>query len=138
MAIDLGYPKAVLVLLEAGADVALVKTDGKDPMKAAKEKERAKNMFALGLLSWIYTRPTAGTEAFLTRKFGSRPDILAANLAALRAGWNYGETTEDFASSFVVAPAWNSGLAPPKENASILTLMSSSLSCLAIRIASGS
>ena len=70
-----------------------------------KEKERAKNMFALGLLSWMYTRPTTGTEAFLTKKFGARPDILAANLAALRAGWNYGETTEDFASSFVVAPA---------------------------------
>ena len=70
-----------------------------------KEKERAKNMFALGLLSWMYTRPTTGTEAFLTKKFGARPDILAANLAALRAGWNYGETTEDFASSLVVAPA---------------------------------
>ena len=62
-----------------------------------KEKERAKNMFALGLLSWLYTRPTTGTEAFLTTKFGAQPEILAANLAALRAGWNYGETTEDFA-----------------------------------------
>ena len=70
-----------------------------------KEKERAKNMFALGLLSWMYTRPTTGTEAFLTKKFGARPDILEANLAALRAGWNYGETTEDFASTYVVAPA---------------------------------
>jgi 2-oxoglutarate ferredoxin oxidoreductase subunit alpha len=70
-----------------------------------KEKERAKNMFALGLLSWMYTRPTAGTEAFLEKKFGARPEILAANLAALRAGWNYGETTEDFASSYVVQPA---------------------------------
>ena len=75
------------------------------PGLTRKEKERAKNMFALGLLSWMYTRPTTGTEAFLTRKFGARPDILAANLAALRAGWNYGETTEDFASSYVVAPA---------------------------------
>ncbi|MBD3784645.1 MAG: 2-oxoacid:acceptor oxidoreductase subunit alpha [Micrococcales bacterium] len=70
-----------------------------------KEKERAKNMFALGLLSWMYTRPTAGTEAFLTKKFGGHPEILEANLAALRAGWNYGETTEDFASSFVVKAA---------------------------------
>ena len=75
------------------------------PGLTRKEKERAKNMFALGLLSWMYTRPTTGTEAFLTSKFGARPDILAANLAALRAGWNYGETTEDFASSYVVAPA---------------------------------
>ncbi|MBM6399873.1 2-oxoacid:acceptor oxidoreductase subunit alpha [Phycicoccus sp. MQZ13P-5] len=70
-----------------------------------KEKERAKNMFALGLLSWMYTRPTSGTEAFLQKKFGGRPEILAANLAALTAGWNYGETTEDFASTYVVQPA---------------------------------
>ncbi len=70
-----------------------------------KEKERAKNMFALGLLSWMYNRPTEGTRAFLTAKFGAAPEILAANLAALEAGWSYGETTEDFAVSFEVAPA---------------------------------
>ncbi|PRY51620.1 2-oxoglutarate ferredoxin oxidoreductase subunit alpha [Knoellia remsis] len=70
-----------------------------------KEKERAKNMFALGLLSWMYTRPTTGTEQFLTKKFGAHPEVLEANLTALRAGWNYGETTEDFASSFEIAPA---------------------------------
>lgn len=70
-----------------------------------KEKERAKNMFALGLLSWMYSRPISGTEEFLASKFGAKPDILAANLAALRAGWNYGETTEDFAVPVEVAPA---------------------------------
>ena len=70
-----------------------------------KEKERAKNMFALGLLSWMYTRPTAGTEAFLERKFGARPELLEANLTALRAGWNFGETTEEFGTSYVIAPA---------------------------------
>ncbi|GAB4075856.1 2-oxoacid:acceptor oxidoreductase subunit alpha [Nostocoides australiense] len=70
-----------------------------------KEKERAKNMFALGLLSWMYSRPIEGTRAFLQGKFGSKPDILAANLAALEAGWSYGETTEDFASPYEVAPA---------------------------------
>ena len=70
-----------------------------------KEKERAKNMFALGLLSWMYTRPTEATEAFLTKKFGAKPEILAANLKALSTGVNYGETTEDFASSYAVAPA---------------------------------
>ena len=48
-----------------------------------KEKERAKNMFALGLLSWLYTRPMVGTEAFLKSKFGSNPDILEANLAQI-------------------------------------------------------
>ena len=70
-----------------------------------KDKERAKNMFALGLLSWMYHRPTTGTERFLEKKFGSKPDILAANLAALKAGLNYGETTEDFAVSYEIAPA---------------------------------
>lgn len=70
-----------------------------------KDKERAKNMFALGLLSWLYTRPTEGTEQFLKNKFGSKPDILEANLAALHAGFNYGETTEDFAVTYEIAPA---------------------------------
>jgi 2-oxoglutarate/2-oxoacid ferredoxin oxidoreductase subunit alpha len=70
-----------------------------------KDKERAKNMFALGLLSWMYHRPTTGTEAFLEKKFGAKPDILNANLAALKAGLHYGETTEDFAVSYEIAPA---------------------------------
>jgi 2-oxoglutarate/2-oxoacid ferredoxin oxidoreductase subunit alpha len=70
-----------------------------------KDKERAKNMFALGLLSWLYHRPTEGTEKFLKSKFATKPEILAANLAALHAGWNYGETTEDFAVSYEIAAA---------------------------------
>jgi 2-oxoglutarate ferredoxin oxidoreductase subunit alpha len=53
----------------------------------------------------MYHRPTTGTQAFLQKKFGSKPDILAANLAALRAGLHYGETTEDFAVSYEIAPA---------------------------------
>ena len=70
-----------------------------------KDKERSTNMFALGLLSWLYTRPISLTERFLTTKFGSKPELLAANLAALRAGFNYGETTEDFAHRYEVGPA---------------------------------
>lgn len=70
-----------------------------------KEKERAKNMFALGLLSWMYSRPTSSTEEFLTTKFGAKPEVLAGNLAALKAGWAYGETTEDFAVSYQVDAA---------------------------------
>ncbi|WP_086695544.1 2-oxoacid:acceptor oxidoreductase subunit alpha [Streptomyces recifensis] len=70
-----------------------------------KEAERSKNMFALGLLSWMYHRPTEATEKFLTTKFAKKPDIAAANVAAFRAGWNFGETTEDFAVSYEVAPA---------------------------------
>ncbi|MEU3143920.1 MULTISPECIES: 2-oxoacid:acceptor oxidoreductase subunit alpha [unclassified Streptomyces] len=70
-----------------------------------KEAERSKNMFALGLLSWMYHRPTEGTERFLKSKFAKKPDIAAANIAAYRAGWNFGETTEDFAVSYQVSPA---------------------------------
>lgn len=70
-----------------------------------KETQRAKNMFALGLLSWLYDRPIAGTEKFLQRKFAKAPELAAANLAALRAGWNYGETTEAFTSAYRVPPA---------------------------------
>ncbi|MGW2964719.1 2-oxoacid:acceptor oxidoreductase subunit alpha [Streptomyces sp. NPDC001220] len=70
-----------------------------------KDADRSKNMFALGLLSWMYHRPTEGTEAFLRSKFAKKPEIAAANIAAFRAGWNFGETTEDFAVSYEVAPA---------------------------------
>lgn len=62
-------------------------------------------MFALGLLSWMYHRPTEGTEKFLRAKFAKKPEIAEANVTAFRAGWNFGETTEDFAVSYEVAPA---------------------------------
>ncbi|MGW1542372.1 2-oxoacid:acceptor oxidoreductase subunit alpha [Streptomyces sp. NPDC002309] len=77
----------------------------KDFDLSRKEAERSKNMFALGLLSWMYHRPTEGTERFLQSKFAKKPDIAAANIAAFRAGWNFGETTEDFAVSYEVEPA---------------------------------
>ncbi|WP_073951573.1 2-oxoacid:acceptor oxidoreductase subunit alpha [Streptomyces kebangsaanensis] len=77
----------------------------KDFDLSRKEAERSKNMFALGLLSWMYHRPTEGTEKFLRKKFAKKPDIAAANITAFRAGWNFGETTEDFAVSYEVAPA---------------------------------
>ena len=70
-----------------------------------KEAERAKNMFALGLVSWMYGRPTEVTLKWLDEKFGKKPDILAANVAAFKAGYNFGETTELFAHSYSVAPA---------------------------------
>jgi 2-oxoglutarate ferredoxin oxidoreductase subunit alpha len=72
---------------------------------ARRDAERAKNMFALGLLSWMYHRPTESTEAFLRTKFARKPEIAEANITAYRAGWNFGETTEDFAVSYEVAPA---------------------------------
>ena len=70
-----------------------------------KDAERAKNMFALGLLSWLYARPTEGTLTFLRQKFAKKPDILAGNIAAFEAGWSYGETTEDFSVQYEVKPA---------------------------------
>ncbi len=70
-----------------------------------KEAERSKNMFTLGLLSWMYHRPTEGTVRFLERQFRTKPQIAAANIAAFRAGFNYGETTEAFAVSYEIKPA---------------------------------
>lgn len=70
-----------------------------------KDAERTKNMFALGLLSWMYGRPIESTERFLRQKFGSKPEIAEANVLVLRSGWNYGETTESFAVTYEVAPA---------------------------------
>ncbi|GHH78323.1 oxidoreductase [Streptomyces sulfonofaciens] len=77
----------------------------KDFDLSRKDADRSKNMFALGLLSWMYNRPTEGTERFLAAKFAKKPEIAEANLTAFRAGWNFGETTEDFAVSYEVAPA---------------------------------
>jgi 2-oxoglutarate ferredoxin oxidoreductase subunit alpha len=70
-----------------------------------REAERSKNFFALGLMSWLYHRPTDGTIDFISKKFTKRPEIVEANTRAFRAGWNYGETSEDFAVSYEIAPA---------------------------------
>ena len=70
-----------------------------------KDAERAKNMFALGLLSWMYHRPSEGTERFLREKFARRPDLAEANILAFKAGHAYGETTEAFAVTYEVKPA---------------------------------
>ena len=54
-------------------------------------------MFALGLMSWLYGRPTEGTIVFLESKFAKRPEIAAANVKAFQTGYAFGETTEAFA-----------------------------------------
>src|SRR5687767_3697402 len=71
----------------------------------SREAERSKNFFALGLMSWLYNRPTEGTLGFIEKKFGKRPEIAQANTTAFKAGYAYGETSEDFAVSYEVAPA---------------------------------
>ena len=70
-----------------------------------KDAGRSKNMFALGLLSWMYSRPTEGTLNFIRTKFASKPDIAEANVTAFKAGYNFGETTEAFGVSYEVKPA---------------------------------
>jgi len=70
-----------------------------------KDAGRAKNMFALGLLSWMYGRPTDPTITFLERRFAKVPDIRDANITAFKAGWNFGETTEAFVVQYEIKPA---------------------------------
>jgi 2-oxoglutarate ferredoxin oxidoreductase subunit alpha len=70
-----------------------------------KDKQRAKNMFALGLMSWMYSRPTQPTLDWLEAKFRSQPDLAQANIAAFKAGLAFGETTEMFAHTYEVKPA---------------------------------
>src|SRR5271157_5061241 len=70
-----------------------------------KDGQRAKNMFALGLLSWMYGRPIETSEKFIKEKFARKPDVAEANVLALKAGWNYGETTEAFGTTYEVSRA---------------------------------
>src|SRR5215204_7038655 len=70
-----------------------------------REAERSKNMFAMGLMSWLYTRPTQGTVDFINQKFGKRPEIADANTRAFKAGYAFGETAEGFATQYEVGPA---------------------------------
>jgi 2-oxoglutarate/2-oxoacid ferredoxin oxidoreductase subunit alpha len=70
-----------------------------------KDAERAKNMFSLGLLCWLYNRPAEGTVRFLESKFATKPEIMRANIAAFQAGLNYGETTEEFSVQYEIKPA---------------------------------
>jgi 2-oxoglutarate/2-oxoacid ferredoxin oxidoreductase subunit alpha len=77
----------------------------KDVELSKKEAERAKNMFALGLMSWLYSRPIEGTVEFMAKKFTARPVLGRANVAAFKAGYHFGETTEAFAVSYEVKPA---------------------------------
>ena len=77
----------------------------KDFPLSIKERDRAKNMFVLGFLYWMYNRSMDSTINFLTEKFGKKPDILNSNIAALKAGYNYGDTTETFTTTYKVEKA---------------------------------
>lgn len=77
----------------------------KDFVMGTKEKDRAKNMFVLGFLYWMYNRDMDNTITFLKEKFSKRPDILDSNIKVLQAGYNYADTTETFTSRYSVAKA---------------------------------
>ena len=77
----------------------------KDFTMGTKEKDRAKNMFVLGFLYWMYNREMDNTINFLKEKFGKKQDILDSNVKVLQAGYNYGDTTETFSSRYMVEKA---------------------------------
>ncbi len=92
---------AVHALDLTGMTVEAVKEFG----LSRKDAARAKNMFALGMLSWMYGRPTESTITFLERRFAKAPDIRDANITAFKAGWFFGETTEAFVVQYEIKPA---------------------------------
>lgn len=77
----------------------------KDFTMGMKEKDRAKNMFVLGFLYFMYNRDMENTISFLREKFGKKPDILESNIKVLQAGYNYADTTEIFSTTYTVAKA---------------------------------
>lgn len=74
----------------------------KDFTMGTKEKDRAKNMFVLGFLYWMYNRDMENTVNFLKEKFGKNPDIMDSNIKVLQAGYNFGDTTEQFTTQYTV------------------------------------
>ncbi len=72
---------------------------------STRDASRAKNLFALGVLSWLYGRPTDVTERWIGQKFGRNPAVMKANLAAFNAGWSFGETTELLEVQYRVKPS---------------------------------
>lgn len=77
----------------------------KDIQLGTKEKDRAKNMFVLGFLYWLYNRDLSSTTSFLHDKFGKKAEILESNIKALQAGYNYGDTVEAIAARYKVEKA---------------------------------
>lgn len=76
-----------------------------DMTMGMKEKDRAKNMFVLGFLYWMYNRDMENTINFLKEKFGKKPDIFESNVRVLKAGYNFGDTTETFTTTYKVEKA---------------------------------
>jgi 2-oxoglutarate/2-oxoacid ferredoxin oxidoreductase subunit alpha len=77
----------------------------KDIQMGTKEKDRARNMFVLGFLYWMYNRSMDNTIQFLQDKFGKKPEIFESNVKAMKAGYNFGDTTETFTTTYRVEKA---------------------------------
>ena len=108
------YPEGVNPLEDNSLDTyELIKIDVtkmtrealKDFTMGMKEKDRAKNMFVLGFLYWMYNREMDNTIQFIKDKFGKKPEIFESNVRALQAGYNYGDTTETFTTRYTVEKA---------------------------------
>ncbi len=108
-----GYTKDDTPLADAEAKYQLYKVPVtkltrealKDTNLKTKERDRSKNMFVLGLIYWLFNRDLKPTIDFLEKKFANKPDLKTANLNALKAGFNYGETAEIFTIRYEVKPA---------------------------------
>jgi 2-oxoglutarate ferredoxin oxidoreductase subunit alpha len=98
-----------------------------------KEAERSKNFFALGLVSWMYGRPTDVTERWIAKKFAKSEAVKQANLAAFKAGWNFGETTELVGVRYEVKPA----PAEPGTYRNVSGALATSLGLVAASVRSG-
>jgi 2-oxoglutarate/2-oxoacid ferredoxin oxidoreductase subunit alpha len=72
---------------------------------SSKAVDRSKNFFALGMMFWMYNRPLEPTIEWIDKKFKDKPEVRESNTRVLKAGWNYGETTEIFTSRYHVGPA---------------------------------
>ena len=107
-------------------------TEGIDGV-SSRDAARSKNLFALGLVSWMYGRPTDTTVAWIEQKFADQPPVRDANLAAFRAGWNFGETAELLAVHYDVEPA----PAPPGEYRNVNGTQALALGLIAASVQSG-
>jgi 2-oxoglutarate ferredoxin oxidoreductase subunit alpha len=100
----------------------------------SRDAQKAKNLFALGLLSWLYDRPVAVTERWIEDKFAKKPHVRDANLAAFRAGWSFGETSELIDVQVHVAPATD---VPPGTYRNINGTQATAMGLVAASIRSG-
>jgi len=101
---------------------------------STRDASRAKNLFALGVLSWLYGRPTDVTKTWIERKFARSPAVAQANLAAFNAGWSFGETTELLDVQYRVAPATD---VPPGTYRNVNGTTALSLGLIAASVRSG-